>query len=402
MTRARAFEQSHPKPSDRSMRCFRHGQAPRHAVESTPCSSADGRIDATDWRFDGSVRRPRRNSVRAMKRHCVLLLGCALALSCGGIGASGVGGGGSAGGGAAGGGSAGGGGGGSAGGGSAGGGSAGGGAAGGGAGGGATGGGIGGGGGAGVGGGSGGGSGGGAATDAGTGGGLPDGGIVDLDHDGLDDTFEENLARSYLPVLSVDPNDKCPLDAIVYRVRKHPQDPALIHIIYDHLFQDDCGLTSHVGDNEVFAITVNPSKPAPQGITAMKAISHQNTPCQKITTCGTCMALTACELNASSRPRVYSSKDKHGSYTSLTGCNQLTCLDTCVVADRPNVPMINAGEPNGHLTEDLTDGGLITTANGWTKMQLFHVNPWAPVNFGGAGSIAGDLVDPGFDTAACN
>jgi hypothetical protein len=202
----------------------------------------------------------------------------------------------------------------------------------------------------------------------------------------------------------VHPQDGCPLDAIVYRIRKHPQDPTLIHIIYDHLYQDDCGLSGHVGDDEVFAITVNPSKPPPQGITAMIAISHQGTLCQKITSCGTCMGLTACEgsPDGGSRPTLYSSKDKHGSYTSLTGCTQLSCFDVCVFNDRRNVPMLNAGEPDAHFTEDLTDAGLITIQNGWTKMQLFHVNPWdATTIFGGAGSIGGDLIDPAFDTAAC-
>ena len=61
------------------------------------------------------------------------------------------------------------------------------------------------------------------------------------------------------------------------------------------------------------------------------------------------------------------------------------------------MPMINAGEPGGHLTEDLTANGFITAANGWTKMEVFNYNPWEDgKNFGGAGSVAGDLVDMSF------
>ena len=111
--------------------------------------------------------------------------------------------------------------------------------------------------------------------------------------------------------------------------------------------------------------------------------------------------LSACEANGSGRPLVYFSKDKHGSYASLTGCGTLTCLDTCAVGDRPGVPLVNAGEPSAHLTENLTDGGFITAANGWTQQALFNFNPWGPTNLGGAGSVAGDLVDPAFELPAC-
>ncbi|MHB8875844.1 MAG: hypothetical protein ACYC8T_19320 [Myxococcaceae bacterium] len=65
-------------------------------------------------------------------------------------------------------------------------------------------------------------------------------------------------------------------------------------VTYDHLFQTDCGLNGHPGDNEAFGVTINPAKPAPAGITALKAISHQGTACEKVTRCGTCNGLAAC------------------------------------------------------------------------------------------------------------
>ena len=87
----------------------------------------------------------------------------------------------------------------------------------------------------------------------------------------------------------------------------------------------------------------------------------------------------------------------------LATCNSiLSCLDACAAGERLNVPMVNAGEPNAHLTENLTDGGFINAANGWTKPQLFGHNPWDETkNFGAAGNVAGDLIDPAFIAAAC-
>ena len=223
---------------------------------------------------------------------------------------------------------------------------------------------------------------------------------VDLDGDGLDDAHEARLAQDYLPVLGVHPQDGCPLGGIVYRARRHPLDPTLVFIVYVHLFERDCGLTSHVGDNEVFSVTINPATPAPAGLTALRAISHQNTICQKVSTCGTCGGTSACETQ-NGRPIVYFSKDKHGGYTSLSAGNQLTCLDQCVVGNRLGVPLVNAGEPNAHLTEDLTDAGFITAANGWTQASVMHFNPWGTPDFGGAGNVADDLTDTAFDTPAC-
>ncbi len=229
--------------------------------------------------------------------------------------------------------------------------------------------------------------------------------IVDDDGDGLDDTWEQATATAYLPFLSVDPTDACPLGGIVYRLRPHPADPALILILYDHLFQNDCGLNGHIGDNEAFGVTVNPALPPPEGIVAMKVISHQGTPCQRITECGRCPGLDACEtqtIDSTPWPVVYSSKDKHGGYVAESSCDVGFCLDSCVKAATPDgPPLVNAGEPAAHLTENLTAAGLIIAANGWTEMQLFDHDPWGPADFGSAGSVAGDLVDAAFDPAAC-
>jgi hypothetical protein len=248
-------------------------------------------------------------------------------------------------------------------------------------------------------------------TGGATGGGGQGGGgappVADADGDGLDDAVEAQIAESYLPYLGVTEDDGCPLGGIVYRVRPHPTNAALILIVYDHLFQKDCGLTGHVGDNEAFGITVDPKKPPPAGILSMRAIGHQNTLCEKVTECGVCPGEAACDTaqyKGAAWPVVYSSKDKHAGYVQMDQCSLFTsCFDSCSLPATPATPpMVNAGEPNAHLTEDLTDDGFITAANGWTEMSLFHYNPWDPTtDFGSAGNVADDLVDPAFEPPAC-
>src|SRR5688572_24145877 len=90
--------------------------------------------------------------------------------------------------------------------------------------------------------------------------------LVDNDKDGLDDALESQLASSYMPFISLDPNDGCKRSGLAVRVTKHPADATKILIIYDHLFETDCGLNGHTGDNEAFGVAIDPMKPAPAGI----------------------------------------------------------------------------------------------------------------------------------------
>jgi hypothetical protein len=234
--------------------------------------------------------------------------------------------------------------------------------------------------------------------------------LVDLDGDGLDDATELRLAVDYMPFLSLAPDDGCSLDGMLVRVSPHPADPTKVLIVYDHLLEHDCGLSGHIGDDEVFGIAIDPARPAPAGILAIRAVSHQNTPCERDTECSTCGggdARPACDLaadGASMWPVVYASKDKHGNYASLGQCPLLgTCFDDCTLAtQRTRPPVVNAGEPAHHLIDDLTTQGFITAANGWTEPALMHFDPWNPTaNFGGAGNIAADLADPAFVAAPC-
>ena len=248
----------------------------------------------------------------------------------------------------------------------------------------------------------------GTAGAGGAGGAGGDGGAAtaDLDGDGIDDATEQTLAETYLPFLSLDPDDGCSLGGIVFRLYPHPTDPAFVHIIYDHLFETDCGVNGHTGDNEVFGATINPQIPPPEGIVALRAVTHQGQICEKTTACGVCPDLNACATgmkNGKAYPVAFSSKDKHATYVEQDQCNVFACFDSCSLNEKDTpVLLVNAGEPTAHLTEDLTTNGFITEQNGWTKQELFNFNPWDPAKeFGGAGNIAEDLQDPAFLTPVC-
>jgi hypothetical protein len=230
--------------------------------------------------------------------------------------------------------------------------------------------------------------------------------VVDNDQDGLDDAYETQLASSYLPFISLDPGDGCSRSGLAVRVVKHPADATKILMVFSHLYETDCGLNGHTGDNEAFGVVIDPTKPAPTGILAIKAASHQNTPCQKITECSTCGdARPACDRQAIAGvmwPVIYASKDKHGGYANK--CSTFgTCFDTCTLAAMPHrPPIVNVGEREHPLVNNLTTQGFITALNGWTKPELMNVDPWGPNEFGSAGVPAEDFVDPVFVPGVCN
>ena len=231
----------------------------------------------------------------------------------------------------------------------------------------------------------------------------------DLDLDGLADADESKWASDYFPYLSIHPSDGCPVHGILDRVSPHPTESGRVMIWYDVLYNDDCGASGHIGDDEVFGVVIDPKKPAPDGILAVRAISHQGTPCEHTTTCGQCSDLTACGTATragKSYPVVYPSKDKHGNYADKPTCDGSFICDfggcaLSAAADAP--PFVNAGEPSHPLVHDLTTEGFVTTTNGWTHPELMDFDPWKPGNFGGAGDISKDLVDTSFvvDTTKC-
>lgn len=225
---------------------------------------------------------------------------------------------------------------------------------------------------------------------------------ADADGDGIDDAAEQTMAHDYFPFLSLQPNDQCPLHGVLYRLSPHPADPSKVHILYDVLYERDCGLNGHVGDNEAMGVLADPNVAAPDGILAVRSISHQATVCERVTTCGSVAGCSPCvtaERNGAMYPVAYSSKDKHGGYVNESTCDSSVICDAggCGLnsaADDP--PLYNAGEPGAPLLNNLTTQGFITQANGWTEQELFDFDPWGMSDFGGAGHVAGDLADPAF------
>src|SRR3954465_488421 len=72
----------------------------------------------------------------------------------------------------------------------------------------------------------------------------------DQDQDGLDDAMELAWAQQYMPALSISARDSCPTAGVVVRVTPTATS-GRIHIIYDVLYNQDCGVGGHVGDDEV-------------------------------------------------------------------------------------------------------------------------------------------------------
>ena len=231
---------------------------------------------------------------------------------------------------------------------------------------------------------------------------LPDASAADLDGDGIADALEATLAKDYFPYLSLSPKDKCPLHGVLYRLTKHPGDATKVMVWYVVLYDRDCGALGHAGDDEVFGAVIDPKKPPPSGLLALRAISHQGTLCQRKTTCGSlpkCDACTTATRGGLSMPVVFASVNKHGGYVSEKTCdaNLLCDFGGCTLSSKPSLPpMVNAGEPGKPLCTDLTTQGFITTANGWKETKLQHFNPWSKAKFGGAGVVSDDLTDKAF------
>jgi len=228
---------------------------------------------------------------------------------------------------------------------------------------------------------------------------------TDSDGDGLSDALEEKIATDYLPLVSVDASDKCPTRGILVRVSPHPTEAGRITVWAIVLYDEDCGANGHPGDDETFGFVVDPKKPAPDGVLAMRAISHQGTVCEHTTTCGRCDGMTPCDTTMG-RQVVYPSKDKHGNYVDKDTCDSSFICDSGGCSLNPAAatpPHVNAGEPMKHLVDDLTKQGFITMANGWQQPTLMNYDPWMAGKFGEAGDVSKDLVDETFviDTTKC-
>lgn len=246
--------------------------------------------------------------------------------------------------------------------------------------------------------------GGGSAADA-----TPEASSSDVDGDGIADADEDAWARDYFPFLSIHPDDGCKTHGVIARVSPHPKESGRVMIWFDVLYDEDCGASGHHGDNEMLGVVIDPKRPAPAGILAVRAISHQGTPCEKSTTCGSCDGMKACATatkGGKPYPVLFPSKDKHGGYVDKNTCSQSFVCDfggCALAASAPQTSIVNVGEPTAPRVRDLTDQGFIKAENGWKSPALLHFDPWKKGDFGSAGDVSEDLVDPAFviDTTRC-
>ncbi len=231
---------------------------------------------------------------------------------------------------------------------------------------------------------------------------APDAADTDADGDGLPDGAEAEMARAYFPYYSVHPSDACPRHGVLFRASPHAADARLVVLRYVVLFERDCGLNGHPGDDEVFGVVVDPAVPPPAGILAVRAVAHQGTLCSATTTCGSlpgCSPCTVAQRNGAPYPVVFTSVNKHGTFVDEGRCDTSFLCDAggCALSPAPSEPpFVNAGEPGAPLVKNLSVEGFVNAASGWTEPTVLDYDPWSGADFGSAGNVADDLVDDAF------
>jgi hypothetical protein len=214
----------------------------------------------------------------------------------------------------------------------------------------------------------------------------------DGDADGLDDDFEREIAERNFPRVLLAQDEECgnPL-GVIYRARRHPQNPNRIAITYMLLQPVDCGeFNGHDGDATTFAITVDlNAQPGRAATVGVKSWAHMGTVCGSTSSCETGAATDGCgetgNASSSSEVVIYMSRNKHEGYLWLSTCDA-NCLDSCSVGERIFGPLLNVGEPGHPLVTDLTTQGFVQSADGWGD-KLLHFNPWSTVEFLGGGRL---------------
>jgi hypothetical protein len=227
---------------------------------------------------------------------------------------------------------------------------------------------------------------------------------TDADGDGLDDDFEREIAELNFPKVYLATSEPCGTPrGVIYRARRHPQNPSRVAVTYIVLYGVDCGtLNGHLGDAESFAITVDldvePGAPATVGI---EAWAHAGTVCASTSSCDAQAGTSACGFadgdGGVGEMIVYASAAKHASYLSSSTCID-NCFDSCNMGDRISGPLLNVGEPDHPMVTDLTTQGFVQAADGWDA-KLLHFNPWSALEFAGGGRLdvplGSNLAPPG-------
>jgi hypothetical protein len=210
----------------------------------------------------------------------------------------------------------------------------------------------------------------------------------DVDNDGLNDALEDTLATRFFPWLWFDGGEDCTEPAsptnpgtALARVRRHPNDPNKIAVVYTVLFRRDCGvflgLGGHRGDVEPFSLTLAPNPACPHGYGAfsLKTIAHEGTVVEDIDQRLLGNSCTWGRLAGGSpfEARIYVSENKHGLYASDESCDSAAFFtENCSETHTLNFNVVNVGEDNARRIDELS------------SVQFPGEFAWSPVPFAGS------------------
>ena len=215
-----------------------------------------------------------------------------------------------------------------------------------------------------------------------------DGAIVDTDHDGLPDGFEQSILIRFVPTFHISESD---CDVAPAQFRPGLSTPTLqardgtiygqvfsvpagtgtpshdLEVHYYHLWNRDCGYPGHALDSESVSVLLRANS---AGLEAGNwravywyAAAHENT------LCDVSNGATAAALNAVDRgPDVWVSKDKHASFLDKRlcsgGCGEDRC-DPAIILQVSN--LINIGEPGASM-----NGADWINAAAWPLAAKMH------------------------------
>jgi hypothetical protein len=208
---------------------------------------------------------------------------------------------------------------------------------------------------------------------------------IDLDRDGLDDRFEQQLMAKFMPAFLLSRNDcdVMPAEFESYAAEPQPVErngtiygqvferrlgrpQPFIEIHYYHLWSRDCGSRGHTLDAEHIAALVSASRlDAP--LEQWKALywyagAHEDTLCDLSS------AARAVDLGAEDQgPEVWISSEKHASYLRVWLCSGGCGADHCTDMAPLNSPkLVNIGELRA-----LLNGALWARSKQWPMASKF-------------------------------
>jgi hypothetical protein len=140
---------------------------------------------------------------------------------------------------------------------------------------------------------------------------------------------------------------------VVYRVREHPRDAAMLSVTYSLLYRNDCGgifgWDNHPGDVESFSYTLVPDTACSIGwrLFAVKTTAHSGAPGdvgeQEVNSC-------------EALPEIFVSFSKHGTYLTVGQCNRnIDPVQRCARGFTTDFILNNAGDPENPLIDDLSE-----------------------------------------------